>query len=52
MFTEQGHFGYSECSFQLEKENMLEYTIMYLNQSPISYKGGKKIYYTEYFALG
>ena len=27
MFTEQGHFGYSECSFQLVKENMLEYTI-------------------------
>ena len=52
MFTEQGHFGYSECNFQLEKENIPKYTIMYLNQSQISYKGSKKIYYAEYFALG
>ena len=22
MFTDQGHFGYSEYSFQFEKENM------------------------------
>ena len=52
MFTEQGHFGYSECTFQLEIENMPEHTIMYLNQSQITYKGSKKIYYAEYFVLG
>ena len=52
MFKVQGHFGYSECSFQLEKENMLKYIIMYLNKSRISYKGSKKIYYAEYFVLG
>ena len=52
MFTEQDHFAYSECSFQFEKENMPKYTIMYLNQSRISYEGSKKIYYAEYFLLG
>ena len=52
MFTEQGHFGYSECNFQLEKENITNYTIMHLNQSRISYKGSKKKYYAEYFCIG
>ena len=52
MFTEQGHFGYSECTFQLEIENIPEHTIMYLNQSRITYKDSKKIYYAEYFVLG
>ena len=31
---------------------MPKYTIIYLNQSRISYEGSKKIYYAEYFVLG
>ena len=41
--------------FSLKKKicsnTQFEYTIMYLNQSRISYKGSKKIYYAEYFVL-
>ena len=42
MSTEQGHFGHSKCSFQLEKESMLEYTIIYLTNLEYLIKVVKK----------
>ena len=42
MSTEQGHFGHSKCSFQLEKEIMLEYTIIYLTNLEYLIKVVKK----------
>ena len=49
LWANQGYLGNSECSFELEKENIQDYTIMYRNQFRISNKGSKKIYYGDYF---
>lgn len=51
MWPDQDYFGHASCTFQLEKENMPENTIYYLNQCHISYKDNKKIYYGAYFIL-
>ena len=51
MWPDQDYFGHASCTFQLEKENMSENTIYYLNQCHISYKDNKKIYYGAYFIL-
>ena len=40
------------CDFFLEKTNLPENTLLYLNQGYLSYKENKKIYYTNIFIIG
>ena len=46
------YFGFQACEFAIEKANLPENTIFYINQGYLSYKDGKKIYYTDIFIIG
>ena len=46
------YFGFYACEFALEKANLPENTIFYINQAYLSYKDGKKIYYSDIFIIG
>lgn len=47
MWPEYGYFGNSNCNFLVEKANLPENTLFYINQGYQSRKNGKKIYYTD-----
>ena len=47
-----GYFGLQACDFHLDKENMPENSIFYLNQGYWSYKDNRKIYNGDYYILG
>lgn len=49
MWPEYGYFGQVACSIQLEKQNMPDNSLFYLNQGRLSNKGSKKIFYGDYF---
>ena len=40
------------CDFLIEKANLPENTIIYINQVYQSYKDNKKVYYVDYYLLG
>ena len=42
-----GYFGTESCNFSIEKANLPENTIFYMNQGYQLRKDGKKVYYTE-----
>ena len=42
MWPEYGYFGQVACSIQLEKQNMPDNSLFYLNQGRLSNKGSKK----------
>ena len=46
-----GYFGTKSCDFSIEKVNLPENTIFYLNQGYQSRKDGKKVYYTDVFII-
>ena len=39
------------CGFLIEKANLPENTIVYINQAYQSYEGNKKVYYVDYYLL-
>lgn len=41
MWPEHGYFGHDMC-IQLEKENMPDNSLFYLNQGRLSHKGSKR----------
>ena len=51
IWPEHDYFGSVACSIQLEKRNMPENNLFYLNQGPLLYKGCKKLFYGDYFIL-
>ena len=46
-----GYFGTVSCDFSIEKANIPENTIFYVNQGYQSCKDGKKVYYTDVFII-
>ena len=46
-----GYFGTESCDFSIEKANLSENTLFYINQAYQSFKDGKKVYYTDAFII-
>ena len=46
-----GYFGPESCNFSIEKANLPENTIFYINQAYQSFKDGKKLYYNDVFNI-
>ena len=46
-----GYFGTESCDFSIEKANLPENNIFYINQGYQSFKEAKKVYYTDVFIL-
>ena len=44
---EFGYFGTESCDFSIEKANLPENTIFYINQVYQSFKDDKKLYYND-----
>lgn len=51
MWPEHDYFRNVACSIQLEKGNMPQNNLFYLNQGLLLYKGCKKLFYDDYFIL-
>ena len=51
MWTRNGFFADECCDFSLEKANMPENTLFYVNQGYQSYKDGKKCYYNHIYIV-
>ena len=47
-----GFFKQQPCDFGVEKENLSENSLIYLNQDYQSYKDNKKVYYGDFFIIG
>ena len=47
-----GYFNQQVCDYGVDKENMPENSIIYMNQGYQSWKDNKKIYYANYFLIG
>ena len=47
-----GDFKQQACDYGVDKENMPENSIIYMNQRYQSWKDNKKIYYADYFLIG
>ena len=52
MEKKKGFFSSQFFDFSLEKGNLPENTIFYLNQGYLSYKDNKKIYYFDLYIVG
>ena len=52
MGEKNGFFNFRECDVSLEKANLPENTIFYLNQGYLSYKDNERIYYVDIFIIG
>ena len=51
MWTKNGFFADECCDFSLEKANLPENTLFYVNQGYQSYKDGKKCYYNDIYIV-
>ena len=51
MWKDFGFFGSEICEFNIEKVNMPENTLFYVNQGYQSYKDNKKVYYNDIFTI-
>ena len=47
-----GYFDARKSDYSMEKVNFPENTVFYLNQSYLTVKKNKKIFYCDYFILG
>ena len=47
LWKKNGCFGSQACDFSIEKANLSENTIFYINQGYLSYKDNKKMYYND-----
>ena len=45
------YFGTESCHFSIEKANLPENTLFYINQAYQSFKDGKKVYYNDVFTI-
>ena len=45
-------FKQQPCDFPIEKANLPENSILYINQTYQSYKDNKKLFYADYYLLG
>ena len=45
------YFKQQPCNFSIDNANLLENTILYINQAYHSYKDNKKVYYIDYYLL-
>ena len=52
LWEKNGFFCSQVCDISLEKANLLENTIFYLNQGYLRYKDNKKIYYIDLYIVG
>ena len=52
IWPNHGYFGFHACDFAIEKANLPENTIFYINKGYLSYKDSKKIYYSDIFIIG
>ena len=52
LWKKKGFFSSQVCDISLEKANLLENTIFYLNQGYLRYKDNKKIYYIDLYIVG
>ena len=52
IWKEYGYFKQQPCGYGLDKENLPENSIIYLNQGYQSYKDNKNLYYGDYFLVG
>ena len=52
LWKKLGHFDELPGDFSLEKCNFLKLTLLYLNQGYLSYKDGKKVFYSDLFIIG
>ena len=52
VWANYGFFKHQPCNFGVEKENLPENSLIYLNQGYQSYKDNKKFYYGDFFILG
>lgn len=52
LWSKNEFFSSQVCDFSLEKANLPENTIFYVNQGYLSYKDNKKVYYTDIFIIG
>ena len=51
MWANNGFFADECCDFSLEKANLPENTLFYMNQGYQSYKDGKKCYYNDIYIV-
>ena len=51
MWKDFGFFSSKICEFNIEKVNMPENTLFYVNQGYQSYKDNKKVYYNDIFII-
>ena len=51
MWKNYGFFGAESCDFSIEKANMPENTLFYINQGYQSYKDAKKVYYNDVYTI-
>ena len=52
LWSKNGYSSSQVCDFSLEKANLPEMTIFYINQAYLSYKDNNKIYYTGVYIIG
>ena len=52
LWKKNGFFSLQICDFSIEKANLPEMTIFYVNQGYLSYKDSKKIYYVDTYIVG
>ena len=52
LWPQYGYFKHQHADFSLQKANIPEMTLTYLNQGSIIYKNDQKICYGHYFILG
>ena len=51
MWKNHGFFGTESCDFSIEKANMPENTLFYVNQGYQSYKDDKKVYHNDLYII-
>ena len=51
MWENFGYFGTKSCEFSIEKANLPENSVFYINQAYQSFKDGKEVYYTDAFII-
>ena len=52
LWSNYGYFKSLSCDFPVEKSNVPELAILYINQAYFNNKYGKKVYYYDLFVIG
>ena len=51
LWEDFGYFRTESCNFSIEKANLPENTIFYINQGYQSFKDNKKVYYNDVYII-